>query len=153
MPSVAQRLQRIPNDGDEEQLDQYYVEDPGLWRLGKQYLPFGRGLLLRESGRAARGDTNLIFQNLPISAAICDNGRDRTRGVFGRVGSTVGVSFAVGNNIGIQGTSLNAVRRPEDNPGAGRGYKFALGVDGAKRFWIFTVQGEVLALRRGHTRS
>ena len=51
---VSERLQRIEGDGDNEQLDEYYVEDPGIWRLGKQYLPFGRGLLLRESARAAR---------------------------------------------------------------------------------------------------
>ena len=37
---VSERLERLPNNADSEQLDEYYFEDPGIWRLGKQYLPF-----------------------------------------------------------------------------------------------------------------
>lgn len=148
---VSERFQRINNDGDSEQLDEYYIEDPGSWRVGKQYLPFGRGGILHESARAARGDTNLILNDLPISVAIADNGRDRTRGVSGRIGKRVGVSFAVGNNFGIQGTSLDLVRLPEDAPGPGRGYRLALGVDGYKRVGMYEFQAEAVALRNGQT--
>lgn len=148
---VAERFERIPHDGDNEQLDEYYVEDPGIWRLGKQYLPFGRQGILRESARAARGDTNLLFERFPVSLAICDNGQNRTRGVVGRFGSVIGVSFAFGNNFGIQSTSLDVVRRPEDAPGIGRGYRTAFGVDFARHYKIYTLQAEAVALRRGQT--
>ena len=56
---VSERLQKIPNDGDSEQLEQYYIEDPGIWRFGKQALPFGKESLLRMMGKAARGDATL----------------------------------------------------------------------------------------------
>jgi hypothetical protein len=148
---VSQRLQRIPNDADPEQLDEYFIEDPGLWRLGKQYLPFGQMRMIRENGRAARGDTNLLFENLPISAAILDNGQGRSRGVIGRIGSRVGLSFAVGKNFAAQGTSLNLVRSPEDAGGVGRGYGVLVGLDGSRRFGKYEVSMEAVALRNGAT--
>lgn len=147
----SERLQRIENDGDNEQLDEYYVEDPGSWRLGKQYLPFGRNLILRESARAARGDTNLLLPGFSISGAMFDNGTNRNQGVIGRIGGTVGASAAVGRHIGIQGTSFNAVQRPEDAAGAGCGYRLALGLDAARRFGRYLIEGEFVVLREGHT--
>ena len=65
---VSQRLQSIDGDPDSGPLDEYYVEDTGLWRAGKQYSPFGRRLM-RESLLALRGDSNLLFQGLPVSLA------------------------------------------------------------------------------------
>lgn len=147
----SERLQRIENDGDNEQLDEYYIEDPGSWKLGKQYLPFGRNLILRESARAARGDTSLLLPGLAISGAMFDNGTNRNQGVSGRIGGSVGLSAAVGRHIGIQGTSLNAIQRPEDAAGAGRGYRLALGIDGARRFGRYLIEGEFVVLREGHT--
>jgi hypothetical protein len=148
---VSERLQRVNNDADPEQLDEYYVEDPGIWRLGKQYLPFGRQGLLRESVRAARGDTRLLVESVPIAVALCDNGARQARGIVGRIGSVVGVSFAYGNDFGAQASSLTLVRRPEDSPGQGRGYRTALGLDFARHFKIYTIQAEAVFLRRGQT--
>ncbi|HZH99329.1 MAG TPA: hypothetical protein VEX38_10190 [Fimbriimonadaceae bacterium] len=148
---VSQRLQRIPNDADPEQLDEYYIEDPGLWKLGKQYLPFGQQRMIRENGRAARADTNLLLEKLPISAAVVDNGSGRSRGVIGRLGGSLGLSFAAGKNFAAQGTSLNLVRSPEDAPGVGRGYGVLLGLDGRRRLGKFEISMEAVALRNGET--
>lgn len=148
---VSERLEKIPNNADSEQLDEYYVEDPGIWRVGKQYLPFGRQTLLREDVRAARGDTRLLFKGLPLSVAVCDNGNKQARGVVGRVGSTIGLSFAIGNDFGAQGTDLTLVRRPGDSPGPGRGYQTIVGADFARRLGMYTVQAEFVALRSGET--
>src|SRR5690606_32834282 len=38
---VSQRLQRYPGDADIDDLDEYWIESTGSWRLGKQLLPFG----------------------------------------------------------------------------------------------------------------
>src|SRR5688572_31745900 len=65
---VTEKLQRMPTDND--QLDEYYIEDEGNWRVGKQYLPFGRQTLLHESVQGGRVDTNLIIEGLPISFAV-----------------------------------------------------------------------------------
>lgn len=150
---VAQRFQRIPGDGDNETLDEYYVEDPGIWRLGKQYLPFGSGELFRESARAARGDTNLVFENLPISIAAVDAGQGRPSGIIGRVGSRFGLSAAVGKHFGVTGTNLTVVRRPENPAGAGRGYRQVFGADVSRSFGPTTVRAEAIALRRGHRKE
>ncbi len=148
---ISEKFERIPNDPDRDQLDEYYLEDEGIWRLGKQYLPFGSGRFLHETALAARGDTQLILEALPISLAICDNGRDRQRGIVGRIGSRLGLSFAVGRHFGINGTSLCLVRRPEDSPGAGRGYRQVFGLDYARRAGLFELGTEIVTLREGHT--
>jgi hypothetical protein len=148
---LAQRLQPIRNDPDGDPFDEYYLEDEGLWRVGKQYLPFGSGRLLRETALAARADTNLIFEGLPVSIAACDAGPGRQRGFIGRVGGRIGASFAIGNHFGISPTSLAYVRYVENSPGKGRGYRVALGGDFSKTFGAVTVRGEGLLLRGGET--
>lgn len=148
---VTQRLQQIENDPDKSPLDEYYVEDEGLWRVGKQYLPFGSGKILRESVLAVRGDTNLIIEGLPVAAAACDGGVGRQRGFVARVGSRIGLSVAYGHHFGIASTALNYVRTPEESPGKGRGYQAVFGVDGYRTFGRFTVAGEAVILRRGET--
>ncbi len=149
---VSQKLERIANDSDKEQLDEYYVEDPGIWKVGKQYLPFG-GSILHESVQAARADTNLIIEGFPIAAAYCDGGPGLQRGVVGRIGSRIGASFAIGRHFGIAGSALDYIRRPEDSPGAGRGWKQAFGTDVSKRTGIVTLRGEVVLLREGETEA
>ncbi len=146
---VSERLQKIPDNSDNEQLDEYYVEDPGLWRVGKQYMPFGKQRILNEAARGARGDTNLILESIPVAIAVCDNGSGRTRGIFARAGGRFGVSGAYGNHIGAQSTSLVGIRRPEDAKGFGRGYKAAVGVDYARKYGNLSMEGEVVALRAG----
>lgn len=145
---VTQRLQKIDNDPDRDLVDEAYVEDPGLWRVGKQYLPFGAKVLIRESAPAFRGDTRLVFDNLPVQFAVCDGGSGLTRGVAGRIGGRLGVSFAVGDHFGVAGTNLAPVRRPEEAPGRGEGYRVVAGIDYKQRVGPATVEAEVIALRR-----
>ncbi len=147
---ASERIERIANNRDSEQLDEYYVEDPGIWRLGKQYLPFGRQGLLREDARAARGDTRLLIRDVPISVAVCDNGTRLTQGVVGRLGSVIGLSFAYGHNFGAESTDFTVVRRPEAVI-PGRGYGAIVGVDFARHFGMYTLQVEGAALRNGET--
>lgn len=143
---VRERLQRIPNDPDAELLDQGYIEDPGNWRIGKQYLPFG-GSLLRTAAPAARIDTQLLIDDLPIAIALADAGSGDVRAVVARVGRGIGVSFARGNHLGIAGTSLTAVRGPEASPGPGRGYRQVVGFDTSRRWGKWRVELEGVALR------
>ena len=149
---VSQKFARIPGDADTDQLDEYYIEDEGSWRVGKQYLPFGSGRFLRESVTAVRGDTQLILEGFPMSLAACDAGERRQRGFTGRIGSRLGLSFAVGRHFGINATSFDLVRRPEDSPGTGRGYREIYAIDYSKNAGgLVTIGGELLIARRGET--
>jgi hypothetical protein len=149
---VSQKFAKIPHDADRDDLDQYYVEDEGIWRVGKQYLPFGSGRFLRDSVIAVRGDTQLILEGLQISVAACDNGSGRQRGIVGRLGSRLGLSFALGTHFGINATSFTLVRRPEDSPGVGHGYKSVFGIDYTKNAGsLFEFGGEVVLLLNGNT--
>lgn len=150
---VTQRLQKIDNDPDKDMVDEAYVEDPGLWRVGKQYLPFGSKVLIRESAPAFRGDTRLVFDNLPIQFAACDGGTGLTRGVVGRIGARLGVSFAIGDHFGVAGTNLAPVRRPEEAPPKGGGYRLVVGADYKQRFGPATLEAEVIAMRRPNRTS
>jgi hypothetical protein len=144
--TVTERLQPIEDDADEDQIDEYYLEDEGVWRLGKQYLPFARNGLLRESALAARADTNLVLEGLPIALAACDGGAGRPRGVIGRLGTRIGVSLAIGQNFGVSSGSFTAVRRPEEGPGRGRGYGQLLGLDAWRRIGSFIFSAEWIAM-------
>jgi len=145
---VSEKLQRIPHDGDPDQIDQAYVEDEGIWRVGKQLLPFGSQEVLHETAIGARADTSLFLEGLPVAAAICDGGPGRQRGVIGRIGTrSYGFSAAVGDHFGIDGNSLTEIRLPEDTPGVGRGWSNAYGGDVARRIGRFTLKGEVVLLR------
>ncbi len=149
--TVNQRLQRVDNDADQDALDEYYIEDVGQWRVGKQYLPFGLRNVMRESVPGARFNTSLLFSGLPIAIAVCDAGSGRTRGVAGRVGRDLGLSFAVGDHFGIAATSMTQFRRPEESPGVGRGHHLALGADFALPIGATRLQGELVCLRDGKT--
>jgi hypothetical protein len=144
---VSQRLQRIPGDGDPDQLDEYFIEDEGIWRVGKQYLPFGAGKLIRESVMAVRGDSSLLLEGFPASLAACDGGPGRQRGFIGRIGGNIGLSAAIGDHFGISGSSLTLIRHPEDTPGKGHGYRQMVGVDATRRSGLFAFSGELVALR------
>lgn len=148
---IVQRFQRVSTDADPELLEEYLVEDPGRWRIGKQLLPFGTQTLLREYGRGGSYRTNLLFEDLPIEIAAADNGPGRLRGTFLRVGGRLGLSAALGNHIGLAGTSLTIMRSPEQTPGKGRGWRQAYGADYSQSFGIWQVTGEVLLLRGGET--
>ncbi len=147
---VSQRLQKIDGDPDNGPLDEYFLEDAGLWRAGKQYLPFGRQLM-RESVLALRGDTNLFVEGLPVSIAIVDAGKSRQSGLVGRIGpSSYGFSFAVGQHFAINGSALTLIRDPEAFLPVGSGYRQVFGVDAKKRSGRWTFEGEAIYLRSPH---
>lgn len=146
---ITERLQRIDGDPDRELIDEAFVEDPGNWRVGRQYLPFGTQVVVREAALAARSDRLLTVRKLPVVFALFDNGAGKPRGVVGRIGTWVGVSLAYGEHLCTSGTSLTAFRRPEDSPGAGRGYALVGGFDATRSFGPATVQIEYVGLRRG----
>ena len=151
--TVAERLQRLPGDSDGDIFDEAFIEDPGIWRVGKQYLPFGAGRLLHESVVAARIDSNLIAERAPVSLSIAQMGKGRQNGVVLRVGRTLGASLAVGDHFGINATSLGVVRRPEDAPGKGGGWKQVYGADATRRFGKLTLSGEYASLLAGPERA
>ncbi|MGE0000908.1 MAG: hypothetical protein AB7F50_09870 [Fimbriimonadaceae bacterium] len=126
---VAQRLQRIDTSGDPDGIDEYYIERRGSWRAGKQLLPFGRRNFVREYALAARLDTELLVDEVPISIAYCDAGPGRNRGVVLRIGRSLGASVAAGNHFGVQSTTLAQLRGLDSAPGQGGGYRLALGAD------------------------
>ncbi len=147
---VKQRLQRIPGDLDQSDLDEAYIEDPGTWRLGKQYLPLGNQNLLRESAVAARYDVFPRGSKTPIKLAVMDSGSKRQRGAMISVGGQFGIGIAAGHYLGATGTSLATMRDPQSSPGPGHGYRRAvlLHANGSKG--PLKVAGELLALRDGH---
>lgn len=148
---VSQRIQKIDDDPDRDQIDEMYLEDPGNWRIGRQYLPFGSKTVMRESVMAAEADTQLVLAALPLSIAACDGGRGRQRGVVGRIGGRFGLSFAVGNHFGISGSALNQVRNAFDSPGPGRGHEVVIGGDYTYGQGPLTISAEYVALRHGET--
>jgi hypothetical protein len=150
---VTERLQRIPRDQSQDPFEEYYVEDQRIWRIGKQFLPFGNGHLLRENVLAARAETNLAFEGLNIAGAACDAGAGGERGLTARIGNRFGASVAIGEHFGIAPTSLDLVRRPEDTPGAAHGWGRVIGLDGTRRSGRFTLQGEIAWFNRGATAS
>jgi len=152
--TVSQRIRRVDTDADTEALDEYYIENRGFWRIGKQYLPFGTGAILRSTSLAARVDTNLVYEDAPIKIALADGGKGRSRGVIGRVGGPVfGLSFAYGDGWGNQATDLTAFQLPKEALGRDRGYQLALGAD-TTVFWRgVTIVGEYVVLRNGESAS
>ncbi len=146
---VSERLEAIPNDPSRDPFEEYYIEDQRLWHLGKQFLPFGSGHFLRENVLAARADTDLAFENLNISAAVCDGGPGAQRGIIGRIGSWYGVSAAIGKHFGIAPTSLDLVRHPDETPGLDHGWRNAFGFDATKQFGPYRGAFETVWLTKG----
>ncbi len=148
---ISERFARISGDTMGNQLEFATFELPGMWRFGFIDAPFGQNWLIRDYGFGGELRTNLLLDNLPIVIAALDDGERRTRGVIGRAGGRIGFSFATGNHFAASGTSLTAIRRPEDAPGIGRGYKLLLGADIGGSLGPWTGKLEVLSLRRGQT--
>lgn len=146
---VAQKIERIRHDGDTSQVDESYVEDPGVWRAGKQYLPFGIQRVFRESVVAIRSNTDYFLRLVPLSIAACDGGRGHQRGVVGRVGGPIGISFAFGQHFGISSTSMTEARAPDQALGVGTGYDRVVGVDASQPLGLIKFAGEFVAFRSG----
>ncbi len=146
--TLTQRVQHFENDADPDSFDEAYLEDEGIWRIGKQYLPFGAKTLFRETAVAIRGDNDLLLEGIPIAVAFVGNGTGRQSGVVGRLGRPeFGFSVAIGRHFGINGTALTPIRRVSDSPGRGRGWREAYAVDGRWRAGNFGGRFEGLVLR------
>lgn len=148
-----QKLARIDNDSDDSGTEEFYLEDPNRWSLGKRYIPFGTNRLLREIAIGASAKVFLPIADVPLQISAFDNGPGEQRGVAGRVGENPGVSFFVGEHFAIASTSLTQIRFPEDAPGEGRGYRRALGVDFTLGTGGWQAVIEYVALRRPHKAS
>jgi len=132
-------------------IDEAFVEDQATWRIGKQYLPFGFGRLLAESVMAARVDTDLIFEGVPISIAAFDAGRGFNRGAVVRFGSpSLSFSAGVGEHLGISGTALNVVRPPEESPGKNGGFRQAYLLEAARSWGKIRARFEGAVLVDSH---
>jgi len=64
--TFSERFQKIEGDADDEQLDEYFIEDKGYWRFGKQYLPFGRNIVFRDSVYAGRLNPRNGEEGFPV---------------------------------------------------------------------------------------
>lgn len=148
---VSQRFQKVPSSADQNQLEESYVEDPGYWRAGKQFLPFGVGRILVESVSAGRIQRLVGGDQIPATLAVSEDLKGLPRGFVGRLGSKFGVSFAFGENFGVSATSLANVRKIEDAPGRGRGWGRVIGADFTSKREHWTASVEVAHLDRGAT--
>ncbi|MDX2064767.1 MAG: hypothetical protein SFX74_03385 [Fimbriimonadaceae bacterium] len=149
---LSQRLQRPVSGTDREFVDEVYLEDEGLWRVGKQVLPFGYRSTFFESALAVRGETNLILEGIPFVVAVCDAGPGRMRGVVGRVGSqSLSVSIAGGQHFGASASSFGLIRLPEAAPGRGRGYGLVAGGELIRRIGTYGLKIEVVSAQQGAT--
>ncbi len=120
---VAQPLERVPNDPDHDSLQSYYIENPDVWRVGKQFVHFGASHILKDNVLAVRSDQVIASLGLPVSVIACDGGKNLPQGIVVNFGGNYGLSIAVGDNFGISTTSLLAVRLPSQSPGSGNGYR------------------------------
>ena len=148
---VTERLQRISNDHDRDQLDEVYIEEPGLWRVGRQYLPFGSQIIIRESGMAIKVEASRVGQKFPLTMAVVDSGPKQSKGAVGRLGpANYGLSLAYGQHFARSSTSLAVVSNVEDlRPG--EGYRLIVGGDGTIRLKTLDIHLEHVLLRRGNT--
>lgn len=151
--ALTQRLSKQLSSGDPDQIDEFYLENPGEWKLGKQALPFGQRVLYRETAPALRLNTNLLIEGARVDFAVLDAGSGRPMGVIGRIGGNSGLSFAFGEHFAIQDTAFAIVRQDVAGLGRGNGYQSMFGADTTIFAYPFTFEGEGIALRQGHTPS
>ncbi len=148
---VSQRLELIAGDADNEYLNEFYVEDTGYWRVGKQLIPFGLESLERELVTAARADTRFALGGWPLKIAWCGGNIGLPTGYVARVGRSLGLSIASGRHFGVSGLAFQELRRPEDSPGRGRGYREMYGADLTHRVGRLRLEAEWVRTRRGHS--
>ncbi|MFM9873642.1 MAG: hypothetical protein ACKVQS_09290 [Fimbriimonadaceae bacterium] len=151
--AVTQRLARYISDGDPDQVDEFYLESPGDWKIGKQVLPFGQHSLYRETAPAIRLHTNLVFENAPLDFAVTDAGTGRPSGIIGRLGKNTGLSFAIGENFGVQDTAFAILRQDISGAGKNHGYKSIYGLDTVLFKFPLIVEGEIIFAQQGQTAS
>ncbi|MBL8067231.1 MAG: hypothetical protein JNM28_02180 [Armatimonadetes bacterium] len=149
--AVTQRLAKQLSDGDPDQVDEFYLENPGEWKIGKQAIPFGQKVLYRETAPALRLSTQLLFEGARVDFAVLDAGPGRPRGVIGRIGGNSGLSFAFGEHFAVQDTALAILRQDVAGLGRGRGYQSMYGADTTIFAFPYTFEAEAISLRQGHT--
>lgn len=120
---VSQPLERVSHDPDQDSLQNYYIEDPHVWRVGKQFMKFGAEHIIRDNALAVRSDQVIANWGLPVSVIACDSGKGLPTGVIVNLGGNYGASIAVGDNFSISTTSLLNVRLLSNSPGLGNGYR------------------------------
>jgi hypothetical protein len=139
---IAQRLQNIPHDRTRNALDEVYLEKLTLAddaggtpttltgvRVGRFYVLFGAGLLLRESVMAVQTPTRFAIGNLPMRVAYMFNGKERQQGVYARVGTANGgISVGIGRHFGTDPHAFALWSLPEQ-PRAFAGYQQLYGAD------------------------
>ncbi|MBX3096543.1 MAG: hypothetical protein KF812_06755 [Fimbriimonadaceae bacterium] len=138
---LTQRITRLPGDGDPGYIDEAYIERRGVWRAGRQWIPFGRGAIVHETMTGVRFDTRLVFGNEAAAVAF-DNGVGRSRGVALRAGDAIGFSVASGNHLGIGPATLTEIDGVTGGFGRGGGYRLLLGGDAQFVFAGLNWQGE-----------
>ncbi|MCS7310086.1 MAG: hypothetical protein NZ741_07680, partial [Armatimonadetes bacterium] len=128
----AQKLQNFDKPVDPEEVEQAFLAyEGGGWRaqVGKMWMPFGQGMGERELGRGVLWIAPLRRGNM-LQLAFADNGAGKQRGVFCRVGSrSLGMSLAIGENLGISKAAFRFIRGEDYEPQLGRGYGLLAGVD------------------------
>ncbi len=146
---AAQRFERLPGAGNADLLDEMYVEDEGIWRVGKQYLPFGYGRLMAETAIAGRGESSIVIDGVPIVVGFCDNGRGYQQGWVVRIGTPgLNIFGATGRSFGISGTALTPFRRPQDAPGVNRGYRTIVGLESTRKIGVGVLTATVVTLKQ-----
>ncbi|MEJ5170876.1 MAG: hypothetical protein WHU10_07810 [Fimbriimonadales bacterium] len=149
--TVRERFEKLPNDPDSESMLEYYLEDPGLWRVGKQALPFGSGFLCPMHAKAAAGFFPLPLGGIPVAAALVDDGGGRPQGVVVRAGRTVGLSAGVGRYLGVGSQTLAVFRNPDEPLGRGRGFRSAFAFDAVRKSGAWRLGVEHVRLWDGET--
>jgi len=146
---AAQRFERVTGSGNTDLLDELYIEDEGIWRVGKQYLPFGYGRLMAETAIAARGESSIVVDGVPIVLGFCDNGKGYQQGWVARIGRPgLNLYWANGRSFGISGTALAPFRRPEDASGVNRGYRTVIGLESSRKVGLGVFTAAVVTLRQ-----
>ncbi len=139
---IAQRLQNIPHDRTRTALDEVYLEKLTLsdgaeglsevlsgLRVGRFYVPFGAGWLLRESVMAVQSPTRFAIGNLPMRVAYLFNGKERQQGFYVRVGTVNGgISVGIGRHFGTDPHAFALWALPEQ-PRASEGSQQLYGAD------------------------
>ncbi len=150
---VHQKLSRIPQDPDRSFLDEAYIEKPGDWRIGKQYISLGTGRLFRESVMSAQANAFIAFLSLPTSFSYVDNGPGRQRGFFVRVGENLALSAGRGEHFGLNATALTPLRFPEEALSRGRGWRTLYNLSISQKVGGWTASAELIKLQDGHSQE
>ena len=92
-----------------------------------------------------------MIEGVPIVVAVCNAGSEKQKGYIVHIGGNFGVSAALGEHFGINSTALALVRRMNQTPGAGFGWRQMYGADYAIKTEKFAYAAEIVSLQDGQT--